>query len=744
VRPGRRGASAFATVAATAAVLSWAALAGADPPSGTVASYQLTPAKSLPAELTPGPDGRLWLIQPGADEIAAVGPTGAVTEYPIKGPNGSPLPPTSIGATGSTVGPLFFTEPTGDFAALAEISTAGAVSPTGVTELINPAGPMANDANGDLWIVHDRGEELAEVKPPYSSKTPIALPEGAQISSIAAGPDGQTMWFADEGTDSVGSVTQNGAVTEYPLSTISIDQPVLMGDIVLGPDGNVWVGVVPDPSPETSSLEFGIEFLFDGSLTFGNAPANNPGWLVRITGSGPDVGALTAFAVPSTLNADPFVLGLGPDGEIWMADYASGNGDLTAVGATGPTGATGATGSGEAFTDYQGVLAPGAAITSIVKDPGGADALWMTDWETAAVLRVQLQAPASTTGPSGTTGTTGSTGATGASGPGSTTPTTGTTASTGTTAPGGSTAPSAPLVTPSLGPVTDVSKSAAMVHGTISLQAGSAPTSVSYHFEYGVTTDYGSSTPAATTMATAAGVPVSAALSGLDPFTTYHYRLIASDCAAVSCRGQSDDQSFTTGTTLTPVAGTSVGAAPTSGEILIKLPGHHGFTKLAKGELVPLGATIDARNGGVLIESSIGRGEQASGRFSGGVFKVTQPRHGTVTVLVLQSNFALCTSSSPTAAPLVRAASAKKKPQKKTKKKKSKKVVNQVFGNAHGQFATQGQYATAADQGTDWRVSDRCDGTLIAVITGKVTVTDRVHHHTFVLKGGHSYLVPRP
>jgi hypothetical protein len=236
---------------------------------------------------------------------------------------------------------------------------------------------------------------------------------------------------------------------------------------------------------------------------------------------------------------------------------------------------------------------------------------------------------------------------------------------------------------------------------------------------------------------------VSAALSGLDPFTTYHYRLIASDCAAVTCRGQSDDQSFTTGSTLTPVAGTSVGAAPTSGEILIKLPGHHGYQRLVQGELVPLGATIDARHGGVLIESSTGRGEQASGRFSGGVFKVTQPRHGTVTVLVLQSNFALCPSSRPSAAPLAAAASAKKKPQKKTKKK-SKKVVNQVFGNAHGQFATQGQYATAADQGTAWRVSDRCDGTLIAVITGKVTVTDRVHHRTFVLKGGHSYLVPRP
>ena len=69
-----------------------------------------------------------------------------------------------------------------------------------------------------------------------------------------------------------------------------------------------------------------------------------------------------------------------------------------------------------------------------------------------------------------------------------------------------------------------------------------------------------------------------------------------------------------------------------------------------------------------------------------------------------------------------------------------KKVVNQVFGNAHGQFTTKGQYATAADQGTAWRGTDRCDGTQIGGGRGKVTVTDFVHHRTFVLTGGHRHL----
>ena len=158
--------------------------------------------------------------------------------------------------------------------------------------------------------------------------------------------------------------------------------------------------------------------------------------------------------------------------------------------------------------------------------------------------------------------------------------------------------------------------------------------------------------------------------------------------------------------------------------------------RLRSGEVVPLGATIDARHGRVLIVSSIGSGEQASGVFAGGIFKVTQPAGGTVTVLLLNTSFAACQTAKAAKSTLALAASAKKKSTKR-----SHKTVNQVFGNAHGQFATQGQYATAADQGTSWQVGDRCDGTLVAVSVGQVSVTDRVHHRTFVLLAGHHAVI---
>jgi hypothetical protein len=67
-----------------------------------------------------------------------------------------------------------------------------------------------------------------------------------------------------------------------------------------------------------------------------------------------------------------------------------------------------------------------------------------------------------------------------------------------------------------------VSGTAATVAGSVTPNASSA----SYHFEYGTTSAYGSSTASQATGGVVP-VPVSAALGGLAPSTTYHYRLVA-------------------------------------------------------------------------------------------------------------------------------------------------------------------------------------------------------------------------
>jgi hypothetical protein len=691
-----KGAAAIAAVVA-AVIWGWTALAGADPPTGSPTTYALTPRPSSPTNIVAGPDHDVWFVQPDsdADEIGTVTASGTV-EFPVEGPsadlsagldlipnaaaNGDSVPPTSIAPGPPASGLLFFTEALGDSSELAEISTAGTITQTLGLPFDNPTNPpvtIGTDAAGDVWIPDWANDSVVEVESPYRRESAtITLPTGAEPQSITAGPDGTTMWVTEPGPgiDSVASITSAGVVTQHPLPVAGT-----MGNIVLGPDGNLWVGVVQ------ATIE------------------PDPAWLVQIT----PAGVTTPFELesPASANADPGVLAAGPDGRLWMADGPAGTGDLTAMTTAG------------VFSDYPGVLPAEDDISSIVADPSGADALWMTDETANTVVQVALQPP---TGPPTTTTTTSST-----------------TTSTSTTTTSNSPLP--PTLAATLAPVSDVSKSGATLSGSITEPAGSPPTSVTYHFDYGTTTAYGSSTTPATTTATPAGAGVSASLSGLTPYTTYHYRLVASDCATSSCQVESSDQSFTTGSTLVPQANTSVGAASTTGTILIKLPGRHKYERLAVGALIPVGSIIDARHGTVLIKSSLGHGEVASGLFSGGIFEVTQPHGSSFTDLRLESSFAACRSKVVKAS-FARAVAAKKK-KPKSKAKRSNKVVNQVFGNAHGQFATQGHYATAADEGTAWRTSDRCDGTQIAVSAGKVVVTNLRTHRHFTLTAGHHHLI---
>ncbi len=68
----------------------------------------------------------------------------------------------------------------------------------------------------------------------------------------------------------------------------------------------------------------------------------------------------------------------------------------------------------------------------------------------------------------------------------------------------------------------------------------------------------------------------------------------------------------------------------------------------------------------------------------------------------------------------------------------------EALGDAKGRFRTQGKYATAAVRGTVWLTEDRCDGTLIRVRTGSVTVRDLVRKRTVVVRAGQSYLARKP
>jgi len=80
--------------------------------------------------------------------------------------------------------------------------------------------------------------------------------------------------------------------------------------------------------------------------------------------------------------------------------------------------------------------------------------------------------------------------------------------------------------------------------GTLRGQVNPNARATSYHFEYGLSTSYGTSTPAADLPGGVDAVPVSAAIGGFAPGTTLHARLVANNADGSS---PSADITFTTG-----------------------------------------------------------------------------------------------------------------------------------------------------------------------------------------------------
>jgi DNA-binding beta-propeller fold protein YncE len=171
-----------------------------------------------------------------------------------------------------------------------------------------------------------------------------------------------------------------------------------------------------------------------------------------------------------------------------------------------------------------------------------------------------------------------------------------------------------------------------------------------------------------------------------------------------------------------PVLGQSADAAPVSGVVLIKPPGATTFVALKAGQQLALGSTFDATNGVVSLTAVDRQGQTTTGEFYAGAFRLTQKRSsaGELTVLTLAGP-----EPSGCGATTARVA---------VRKKRS------LWGHATGNFETVGNAAAAIELGTKWLTEDTCEGTLIQVAQGAVSVDDFAQHHTFVLHAPSSYL----
>jgi uncharacterized delta-60 repeat protein len=188
-----------------------------------------------------------------------------------------------------------------------------------------------------------------------------------------------------------------------------------------------------------------------------------------------------------------------------------------------------------------------------------------------------------------------------------------------------------------------------------------------------------------------------------------------------------------------PVLGEQGVAQLLRGIVLYRLPGTKKFLPLGDLTAIPNGTEIDARKGRVLITVL----HDASGlldgaRFFAGRFIFSQGEGETpITTLRLSGgSFKNCTVG---ASVLAVAASVKGGTGTRSSRR-----VRRLWGSGRGRFRTRGRYGAATVRGTKWLTLDRCDGTLVRVVRGKVSVQDlvRANRRAKLVGAGEKTFVP--
>ncbi len=252
-----------------------------------------------------------------------------------------------------------------------------------------------------------------------------------------------------------------------------------------------------------------------------------------------------------------------------------------------------------------------------------------------------------------------------------------------------------------------------------------------FHFEYGTTTRYGSSTPEQSAGSGTTPVTVSATVSGLKPGVVYQYRVVATNAAGTS---RSADATATTAA-FVPVPGRTEVAVPVSGTVLIRLAGTRRFVRLTAGQLIPDGSEIDVTNGRVrLIVAADRHGLTRTATLYGGRIIVHQTRgpHPR-TIAALSLPLTGCTPVVTAANPFAKIA--------RGRPRRRRRARHVWVTESGGSFNTSGQYVSTSVQGTTWLTADTCTTSLVRVTHGVVLVRDRLHHRTIRLRAGHSYTV---
>jgi hypothetical protein len=194
---------------------------------------------------------------------------------------------------------------------------------------------------------------------------------------------------------------------------------------------------------------------------------------------------------------------------------------------------------------------------------------------------------------------------------------------------------------------------------------------------------------------------------------------------ATNVAGSASAQSTaTSAVALVPVLHVSELVRPLGGSVRVRSPGAKHFDDLHALALIPDGSTVDATSGQLaLTVADDAQGHTSTANLHGASFSVKQEAGAApITDLALQRARLRCP-----AADIARAS--------------SRSLWAHDTG---GHFSTRGRYASAIVRGTTWVTTELCEGTLVQVYSGSVSVFDRTKRRTVAIGAGHQYLAHAP
>jgi len=187
-----------------------------------------------PQRITTGPDGNLWFTEAFSNRIGRMTPAGALSEFPIPGPQSNPR-----AIVAGPDGNLWFTEASWSRPAIGRITRAGSLTeyrldvPADVYPSEMVVGPDHN-----LWFTVAQGKfpqpNIGRITP-AGVVTFLPLPTRGAASDLASGPDGN-VWFTDPSGNTIGRLSPSGAARLFALPRRN-SQP---SEITAGHDGRLW------------------------------------------------------------------------------------------------------------------------------------------------------------------------------------------------------------------------------------------------------------------------------------------------------------------------------------------------------------------------------------------------------------------------------------------------------------------------------------------------------------------------